>query len=73
MKDSTKISAGIGLVILLILVIIFWPFVLLWSINTLIPALSIPYSFTTWLATVIINLSTFGGLNYSIRQLKEKL
>jgi predicted lysophospholipase L1 biosynthesis ABC-type transport system permease subunit len=39
--------------------VIFWPFVLIWGLNTLFPVLAIPFTFWTWLATLVITM-TFG-------------
>ena len=38
------------------LAIIFGPLALIWAINTLFPALLIPYTFETWLAAVVFNI-----------------
>lgn len=37
------------------------PFLLIWSLNTLFPALAIPFKFTTWLAVMILG-GGFGGI-----------
>ena len=43
------------LVILLILVTIaLGPVLVIWSLNTLFPVLAIPFTFFTWLATMIL-------------------
>ena len=68
---SNKLILGVLFVIFVILMIVFWPFAIIWAINTLAPAMSIPYSFWTWLAVVVLNLSTFGGLHSSIRSIKS--
>jgi len=39
---------------LLVFVVIFGPIVTIWSLNELFPALAIPYTFWTWLATVCL-------------------
>jgi hypothetical protein len=39
------------------LVIIFVPFATIWSLNTLFPILSIPYTFYSWLAVIIMNIT----------------
>lgn len=39
--------------------VIFWPFVLIWGLNTLFPVLAIPFTFWTWLAALIVSM-TFG-------------
>lgn len=43
-----------GAVILLL--IIFSPFASVWALNTLFPALAIPYTFETWLAAILLTL-----------------
>lgn len=62
-----KIALAVFLVALFIAFIAFWPMAIIWAINTLAPAMSIPYSFWTWLAVVILNISTFGGLQASFK------
>lgn len=49
---------GVLLVLLfvLVLVLIFGPLALIWALNTLFPALLIPYTFETWLAAVVFNM-----------------
>lgn len=49
--DAIKI---LGLIIFLIIVIIAGPLITIWALNTLFPALAIPYTFWTWLATIIV-------------------
>lgn len=56
-----------------LLLLFAWPLVVIYALNILFPLLSIPYSFTTWLAVYILNITTFGGLSYQLRQIKEKL
>ena len=41
-------------VLLAVFLIIAGPLVTIWSLNTLFPILSIPYTFWTWLAALII-------------------
>lgn len=38
------------------LAIIFGPLALIWALNTLFPALLIPYTFETWLAVGVLNM-----------------
>jgi len=45
----------IAMLIVLILVIIFGPLLFIWALNTLFPALAIPYTIETWSAVVIID------------------
>ena len=54
-------------VVILVLIVIF-PIATIWSLNTLFPALAIPFTIDTWMATVILggvvggtNGVTFGG------------
>lgn len=48
-------AVGIGMVVLLILaLIVFGPFILVWCLNTLFPVLAIPYTFKTWLASLLL-------------------
>jgi hypothetical protein len=54
-------------VVILVLIVIF-PIATIWSLNTLFPALAIPFTLDTWMATVILggvvggtNGVTFGG------------
>lgn len=52
MRNST---VGISLLILLVVAIfIGGPLALIWALNTLFPALTIPYTIETWLAAFII-------------------
>ena len=44
-------------IVLLIVLALIWPIFIIWSANTLFPALEIPYTFKTWLA--ILLLGTF--------------
>ena len=46
--------ATILAVIFVILVIIFGPFAMIWSVNTLFPATAIPYTFDTWVAAIVL-------------------
>jgi hypothetical protein len=45
---------NIALMILLILIVVFSPFIAIWSLNTLFPVLAIPYTFETWLASLLL-------------------
>jgi hypothetical protein len=46
--------ATILAVILIILVVIFGPFAMIWSVNTLFPVAAIPYTFDTWVAAIVL-------------------
>ena len=56
MKDLLIIVA----VALLIALLVWAPFALVWSLNVLFPVLVIPYTFSTWVASLFI-LSVLGG------------
>ena len=60
MKKTTIVLA----VIALILLVIFAPLAIIWSLNTLFP-LSIPYNFYTWLAVVVMNLTWMAKVPFS--------
>ena len=47
----SKLFAGLGLIVLLI---ILGPIATIWSLNTLFPALAIPIGFDTWLAALVL-------------------
>lgn len=55
-KEGTSLALLAGLFLVLLLVIIFAPFAIIWSLNTLFVALAIPYSFWSWLAVVVLNI-----------------
>ena len=42
------------LVIAIVLLVVFAPFITIWSLNTLFPALAIPYTLETWAAIIIL-------------------
>jgi uncharacterized membrane-anchored protein len=48
--DSKLILLGA----LLIALIVLGPLFTIWALNTLFPALAIPYTFETWLAAIIV-------------------
>jgi hypothetical protein len=56
-KQTKDIITIVSILILTILAIIFVPLATIWSLNTLFPILSIPYSFYSWLAVVVMNLT----------------
>lgn len=51
---KTSITGMLFLVALIIALIIAGPLLVIWSLNTLFPALSIPYTVWTWLAALIL-------------------
>jgi len=61
-----RLFAGMGVggfVLLIIALVIFWPFVIIWALNTVF-SLGIAYTFSTWLAVLVIT-ATFGKANIS--------
>lgn len=48
------------IIALVILAIIFGPFITIWSLNTLFPVLAIPYSLETWAATIALHATIRG-------------
>lgn len=58
-KQTRDIIAAISLLVLAVLVIVFGPFAIIWSLNTLFPILAIPYGFFQWLAVVVMNITVF--------------
>ena len=49
-----KVFGVLFLVVLVIALIIVGPLLTIWALNTLFPALAIPFTFWTWLAVVIL-------------------
>jgi hypothetical protein len=41
-------------ILFIVFLVVIGPVATIWSLNTLFPALAIPYSFETWLAIVVI-------------------
>jgi len=54
-----KVSSNTGLILMLIfivLVAIFGPLFTIWALNTLFPALAIPFTFETWAAVILLGI-----------------
>jgi hypothetical protein len=51
------------MILLIILVVIFSPFLTIWALNTLFPALAIPYSLDTWSAIILLGM-VYNGKTY---------
>jgi hypothetical protein len=62
-----KMAKVFGIVGAVILVIAFGPLVTIWSVNTLFPAAAIPYTWATWLATVIIVGGPLKGFSVALK------
>ena len=54
LAGALGVTTVFGLIIAIILLLVFWPFVGIWTLNTLFPTLAIGYSFETWLAMLIL-------------------
>jgi hypothetical protein len=50
-----------GAIVLLGLLILFGPLLTIWMLNTLFTGLAIPYTFWTWLASLVLNLTLAGA------------
>lgn len=48
------------------------PLAIIWALNTLFPALNIAYSFWTWLAVVVLNLTWLSKSHVQKVKLSEK-
>ena len=59
-KETRDIIAIIALIAIALLLIVFGPFAIIWSLNTLFPILAIPFGFYQWLAVIIMNATIFG-------------
>ncbi len=75
---TTKEKAFIGFstfsLILFIAFTLSFPLIILWSINTLLfPAFSIPYSWSTYFAMIVISWTTTGRVAYQLMKIKEKM
>ena len=51
---STSATTGLILILFAILLVILGPLATIWALNTLFPALAIPYSFDTWVAVLLV-------------------
>lgn len=58
-----KVLSAVAVIVVLI---IFGPFLTIWAFNTLFPSLAIPYTIATWFAVVV--LGGFFRANVSIKK-----
>lgn len=73
-KEKAFIGFSIFSLILFIAFTLSFPLIVLWSINTLLfPAFSIPYSWSTYFAMIVISWTTTGRVAYQLMKIKEKL
>ena len=47
----------LAIVVLAILALVFAPFLVVWSLNTLFPVLAIPYTIEVWFAVLLLNMT----------------
>lgn len=53
MSDANKIILWLAFILFLVIA---GPFLTIWAVNTLFPALAIPFTFDTWCAVVILGV-----------------
>ena len=58
-KQTRDIIGIISLLLIAVLLIIFGPLAIIWSLNTLFPILAIPFGFYQWLAVIVMNATVF--------------
>lgn len=58
--DTIKI---VGIVLLIILLVIIGPFLTIWALNTLFPALAIAYTLETWAAVILLGMALRSNVN----------
>jgi hypothetical protein len=46
--------AGLGMIIIVLLLVILGPIITIWALNTLFPTLAIPLTFETWVAALVL-------------------
>ena len=62
----------LGLIVLALLIVLLFPFLLVASLNTLFPALAIPYTLGTW-ASALFLLIVFASRSNTVRQVRSKV
>ena len=67
MKTILSAFGIVGVIIVAILLLVFGPFVTIWSLNTLFPALAIPYTFSTWIAVIWLGMAVRGNTTTSTK------
>lgn len=58
-----KYITGVFLIALIVALIIVGPLATIWALNTLFPALAIPYEFLTWLAVIVLGSALRANVN----------
>jgi hypothetical protein len=62
----SKLLTILGVIALVVALLIIGPFLVIWSANTLFPALAIPYALDTWAATIL--LGAFFRANVTVKR-----
>ncbi len=63
-KNTKDILTIVSVMIFAIIVIVFAPLAVIWSLNTLFPVLAIPVGFYQWLAVAVLNLTLFSKVAF---------
>ncbi len=63
-KTTKDILTIVSVMVFAILVIVFAPLAVIWSLNTLFPVLAIPVGFYQWLAVAVLNLTLFSKVAF---------
>lgn len=73
-KEKYFLGFSVITFIAIIALILAFPLITLWAINTLIyPLFSIPYSWSTYFAMLVINWIVMGSKVHQLSKIKEKL
>ena len=59
-------ALSVTFVIAVFALVVFWPFALIWAVNTLF-ATAIPYTFWTWLAAMVM-MAAFGKTHVKVEK-----
>lgn len=59
-KTILSVTTAVLIIVVLLGLLFAWPLVIIWALNTLFPLLSISYTFWSWLAVAILNLTYTG-------------
>ena len=51
----------VSITVLIVLLLVLGPLLTIWSLNTLFPALAIPYIWQTWLAVIVLASAIHGS------------
>ena len=58
----------LGIILIVCALVVLMPCAVIWSLNTLFPALAIPLTFDTWCATVVLSGAVSGSTGLSFRK-----